>query len=157
MHSEGFYREIDGIVAQYPDPRSALLPILHRIQEEEGWISPEAQGWAAERLGLSPAMVSGVVSFYTMYRQAPCGRHLIQLCRTLSCELRGSLEIKARIRERLGIGPGETSADGRFTLVEVECLGACGTAPAMMIGDDYYENLSPERVDEILRDLAKAP
>jgi NADH-quinone oxidoreductase subunit E len=109
--------------------------------------------WAAERLELTPAMVEGVTTFYTMYNTRPVGKHLIQLCRTLSCELRGSLDIRAHLKERLGIGPGETSADGRFTVVEVECLGACGTAPAMMVGEDYYENLTPERVDAILSEL----
>ena len=150
MVAEAVQREIDAIVARYPDPRSALLPILHRLQREEGWVSPAAQAWAAERLALSPAMVQGVVTFYTMFNAEPVGRHLIQLCRTLSCELRGSLDIRAALKERLGIGPGETSADGRFTLVEVECLGACGTSPAMMVGETYYENLSAAGLDQIL-------
>jgi len=153
MVAEAIQREIDAIVARYPDPRSALLPILHRLQREEGWLSPTAQAWAAERLGLSPAMVQGVATFYTMYNTRPVGRHLIQLCRTLSCELRGSLAIRAALKARLGIGPGETTADGRFTLVEVECLGACGTAPAMMVGEDYYENLTPAGLDAILAAL----
>ena len=150
MVAEAVQREIDAIVARYPDPRSALLPILHVLQREEGWLSPAAQSWAAVRLALSPAMVQGVVTFYTMYNAQPVGRHLIQLCRTLSCELRGSLDIRAALKQRLGIGPGQTTADGRFTLVEVECLGACGTAPAMMVGETYYENLTAAGLDAIL-------
>ncbi len=153
MFSDEILREVDAIVAKYPDPKSALLPLLHLAQREQGWVSPEAQEWAAERLELSPAMVLGVTTFYTMYNTAPVGRHLLQLCRTLSCDLRGSQNIRAHLKEKLGIGPGETSSDQRFTLVEVECLGACGTAPAMMVGEDYHENLTPERVDEILSSL----
>ncbi len=154
MFSDEILKEVDAIVAKYPDPRSALMPILHLAQRELGWVSPEAQEWAAERLELTPAMVMGVTTFYTMYNTAPVGKHLLQLCRTLSCELRDSPSIRERIKERLGIGPGETTEDGRFTLVEVECLGACGTAPAMMVGEDYHENLTPERVDEILNSLS---
>ncbi|MCB1161807.1 MAG: NADH-quinone oxidoreductase subunit NuoE [Candidatus Krumholzibacteriia bacterium] len=153
MFDASIQREADGIVALYPDPRSALLPLLHLVQREQGWVSPEAMRWVAERLELTPAMVEGVTTFYTMYNTRPVGKHLIQLCRTLSCELRGSLDIRAHLKARLGIGPGETSADGRFTLVEVECLGACGTAPAMMVGEDYHENLTSERVDAILSEL----
>ena len=154
MFSDEILKEVDAIVAMYPDPRSALMPILHLAQREQGWVSPEAQEWAAERLDLTPAMVMGVTTFYTMYNTTPVGKHLLQLCRTLSCELRDSTSIRDRIKQRLGIGPGETTEDGRFTLVEVECLGACGTAPAMMVGEDYHENLTPERVDEILNSLS---
>lgn len=154
MFSEETLREADAIVALYPEARSALLPLLHLAQREQGWVTPEAQEWLAERLDLTPAMVMGVTTFYTMYNTAPVGKYLLQLCRTLSCELRGSVEIRKHLMDRLGIEPGGTSGDGRFTLVEVECLGACGTAPAMMINDDYHENLTPESVDEILGALA---
>lgn len=154
MFSEEILTEVDAIVALYPDPQSALLPLLHLVQREQGWVSPEARAWVAERLELTPAMVHGVTTFYTMYNLEPKGRHLIQLCRTLSCELRGSLDIRAHLSERLGIAPGQTTADGRFSLVEVECLGACGTAPAMMVGEEYHENLTAERVDEILHALS---
>ncbi len=154
MFSEEILREADAIVAKYPEPRSALLPLLHLAQREQGWVSPEAQEWLAARLELTPAMVMGVTTFYTMYNQAPVGKYLLQLCRTLSCNLRGSEDIRAHLMKSLSIEPGGTSEDGRFTLVEVECLGACGTAPAMMINDDYHENLTPARVDEILETLA---
>ncbi len=154
MFSEEILREADVIVAKYPEPRSALLPLLHLAQREQGWVSPEAQEWLAARLELTPAMVMGVTTFYTMYNQAPVGKYLLQLCRTLSCNLRGSEDIRAHLMKSLSIEPGGTSEDGRFTLVEVECLGACGTAPAMMINDDYHENLTPARVNEILETLA---
>jgi NADH-quinone oxidoreductase subunit E len=156
MFAKEILEECDGLVGMYPDPRSALLPLLHLIQREQGWISAEAQSWTADRLDLAPIMVQGVVSFYTMFNQNPVGRHHIQLCKTLSCTLRGTAKIRDHIRNRLGIGPGETSADGRFTLTEVECLGACGTAPAMMIGEDYSEELSVEKLDEILDLLLSA-
>ena len=156
MFAKEILEECDGLVGMYPDPRSALLPLLHLIQREQAWISPEAQAWVAERLELAPIMVRGVVSFYTMFNENPVGRHHIQLCKTLSCNLRGTPEILDHIRKRLDIGPGETSADGRFTLTEVECLGACGTAPAMMIGEDYSEELSVEKLDEILDLLVSA-
>ncbi|MCP4548280.1 MAG: NADH-quinone oxidoreductase subunit NuoE [bacterium] len=150
MFSDEIIREIDDIIARYPVPRSGLIPFLHVIQREQGWISPEAQTWAAERVGISPAEVAGVVTFYTMFNTRPVGRYLLQLCRTISCKLRGSREIRNHLEQALSIKPGETSADGLFTMMEVECLGACGTAPAMMINEDYHENLTTERVDEIL-------
>ena len=150
MFSPEVHSEIDAIVARYPDPRSALLPLLHIAQREMGWISPESMIWAAERLDLSPAHVEGVVTFYSMYFTKPVGRHVIQLCRTLSCDIRGAQSVRKMIHDRLGIAPGETSADGKFSLIEVECIGACGTAPAMMIGDALHENLTPESVGAIL-------
>ena len=150
MFSDELRRDVDELIGLYPDPRSALIPMLHRIQREEGWISPPAMEWAAERLNLSPAAVEGVVSFYSMFYMKPMGRRVIQVCRTLSCDLRGSREILGALREKLGIGPGETSEDGAWSIVEVECLGACGTAPAMMIGERLHENLTPEKLDEIL-------
>ncbi len=150
MFSEEIGKEVDGIVARYPESRSALLPLLHIIQREKGWVSAESMQWAAERLDLSPAHVEGVVSFYSMYFMKPVGRHVIQLCRTLSCDIRSAQDIRAMIGDKLGIAPGETTGDEKFSLIEVECIGACGTAPAMMIGDDLHENLTPERVGAIL-------
>ena len=150
MFSDELRRDVDELIGLYPDPRSALIPMLHRIQRDEGWVSPQSMEWAAERLNLSPAAVEGVVSFYSMFYTRPMGRRVIQVCRTLSCELRGSKEILEALRQKLGIGPGETSEDGAWSIVEVECLGACGTAPAMMIGENLHENLTPEKLDEIL-------
>jgi NADH-quinone oxidoreductase subunit E len=151
MFSDELLRDIDELIALYPDPRSALIPMLHRIQRKEGWLSPESMEWAAEKLGLSPASVEGVTSFYSMFYRKPMGRRVIQVCRTLSCELRGASDILASLREKLGIDVGQTTEDGLWSLVTVECLGACGTAPAMMIDERLYENLSVDQLDEILK------
>ena len=150
MFSEEITQEVDAIVTRYPEAKSALLPLLHLLQREKGWVSPEGMKWAAERLDLSPAHVEGVVTFYSMYFTKPVGRNVIQLCRTLSCDIRGTQSIRKMIHDKIGIGPGETSSDEKYSLIEVECIGACGTAPAMMIGDSLHENLTPERVAAIL-------
>jgi NADH-quinone oxidoreductase E subunit len=153
MFSQEIMNEVAELESRYPERKSALIPLLHLIQREKGWISTESMDWVAEHLDLSPVHVQGVTTFYTMFNTKPVGKYFLQLCRTLSCELRGSREIRAHISKRLGIESGETTADGLFSLLEVECLGACGTAPAMMINNDYYENLSIERIDEILTQL----
>lgn len=150
MFSEDFNKETDKIIARYPEARSALLPLLHLIQREKGWVASESMEWVAKRLELSCAHVEGVVTFYSMYFTKPMGRQVIQLCRTLSCDIRGAQGIRKMIQDQLGIAPGETTGDGKFSLIEVECIGACGTAPAMMIGDELHENLTPERVGSIL-------
>lgn len=145
--------QIDAIVARYPRAASALLPVLQRVQEAEGCVSPRAQERVAERLDLPPAWVAGVVSFYTMLRERPAGRYHLQVCRTLSCALRGAEELLEQLRRRLGIRDGETTPDGRFTLSTVECLGSCGTAPVVQINDDYHEGLSPEGIDGVIERL----
>ena len=141
---------IDAALREYPRPQSALLEILHLIQEERGYIADEDMEYAAARVGMPAAHVAGVVSFYTMLRRKPLGRHHIQVCRTLSCQLRGSREILEHLKKRLGIREGEVTPDGRFSLVTVECLGSCGTAPMMQVNDDYHENLTLERLDALL-------
>jgi NADH-quinone oxidoreductase E subunit len=141
------------IVARYPRKEAAMLPVLYLAQRELGHLGPEAIEYVAKLMGQPPARVHGVVSFYTMFNTKPIGRHHIQICRTLSCALAGAEKISALIRQRLGIEPGETTLDGRFTLTEVECLASCGTAPMMQVNDDYYENLTEERVAEILSEL----
>lgn len=148
-------RRIDGIVARYPRKLAAMLPVLWAVQEELGWIPPPAMEWVAERLECSPASVQAVVTFYTMFDDRPVGKYKLQVCRTLSCELMGARRIIDRLRERLGIEPGETTADGMFTLQEVECLASCGTGPMLQCNLKYYENLTPERVDAMLEDLRK--
>ncbi|MDP6419494.1 MAG: NADH-quinone oxidoreductase subunit NuoE [Candidatus Krumholzibacteria bacterium] len=150
MFRDEILSQIEELKSRYPNPDSALLPALHLLQGEEGWISPETMEEIAKLFGMSPARVEGVVTFYSMYFTRPMGKHVIQLCRTLSCDLMGAFSIREAIAGKIGIAPGETSEDGRFSLVEVECLGACGTAPAMMIGDDLYENLDADKVNEIL-------
>ncbi len=153
VFSEELARRVEEAASRYPSRMAAVLPALHLVQREFGWVPVEAQAWVAERLGVPEAHVHGCVSFYTLYRQKPVGRHHIQVCRTLSCALRGAGGISDHITKRLGIRPGETTADGRFSLVEVECLGSCGTAPMFQVNDDYHENLTPERVDALLETM----
>ncbi len=130
------------------------MPVLYLAQQEFGYLGAEAIDYVARLMGQSPARVHGVVSFYTMYNMKPIGRHHIQVCRTLSCALGGAEKItELHQDENLAIELGQTTADGRFTLSEVECLASCGTAPMMQINDDYYENLNEEKVAEILDSL----
>lgn len=145
------------ILRRYPDKRSALLPILHLIQEEQGRLSDEAMVAVAELLGLKPVEVREVATFYTMFNFRPVGRYHIQVCHNLSCSLLGAESLIAHLEERLQIRAGETTPDNLFTLIKVECLGSCGTAPVMQINGDYYENLSKEKVDVILESLRVSP
>jgi len=146
-------RKIDELKAAFPQPGSALLPALHAIQEEKGHISTEAMEYVAGKIGVAPAFVAGVVSFYTMFQQKPVGRHHIQLCRTLPCALRGAAAIRDHLVKRLGIGVGETTKDGRFSLIEVECLGTCDTAPICQVNDEEHGRLDAARVDALLESL----
>ncbi len=139
---------------RYPTSRAALLPVLWLCQERYGWISPGVIRAVAERLGESPAFVEGVVTFYTMYQTAPPARYVLKVCTTLSCAWTGARELVAHLKERLGIGFGETTPDGTFQLVGVQCLGACGRAPVIQINDDYYEDLDVARLDAILDELS---
>jgi len=143
------------IVARYPVRRAAIMPSLWLAQEEFGYISEEVVEYLAQMLDLSPAYVTGVTSFYTMYYRKPMGRYHIQVCTNLSCSLVGSETILECLTKRLGIGLGETTADGLFSLSEVECLGSCGTAPMMQINDDYWENLTAEQTVEIIDRLER--
>jgi NADH-quinone oxidoreductase subunit E len=153
MFGADFEKDVDAIVARYPRPKAALLPVLWEVQRRRGWIDGEAEAWVARRLEVSPAHVHGAVTFYTMYKQRPTGRYHIQICTTLSCMLRGADELLEHLRRRLGIAEGEVTPDGRFSLARVECLGSCGTAPMFQLNDDYHEDLDPAKVDEILRAL----
>jgi NADH-quinone oxidoreductase subunit E len=145
--------EFERIVARYPLKRAALMPVLWLAQREFGWLSTEVQQYVADRMGFPLAWVSGVATFYTMYYKKPIGRHHLQVCTNVSCMLRGSDAIVACLSEKLGIGLGETTKDGKFSLDEVECLASCGTAPMMQINDDYYENLNEEKTEKILDSL----
>jgi NADH-quinone oxidoreductase subunit E len=153
MFGEQFEKTVDGIVAKYLEPQAALLPVLWEMQKRKGWIDPECEVWAAERLGVSPSHVHGVVTFYTMYRQKPMGKYHIQVCTTLSCMLRGSDELVAHLKQKLGLEEGQVTPDGKFSLVRVECLGSCGTAPMFQLNDDYHEDLTLENVDQLLDKL----
>ncbi len=151
--SQGAQRELQEIIARYPDKRSAMLPALEIAQREQGYLTQEAYEWVAQALDTSPTWVASVASFYTMLRKEPAGRYLVQVCTNLSCSLLGAQSLVDHLKERLGIGVGETTADGLFTLTTVQCLGSCATAPVMQINERYYEQLTRERVDEILASL----
>jgi NADH-quinone oxidoreductase subunit E len=137
----------------FPHKGSALLPALYLIQDEKGYVSQESMSYVAEKIGLSPVFVAGVVTFYTMFHRKPVGRHHIQVCRTLSCALRGSAAVVEHLKTRLGIEVGGTTPDGRFSLVEVECLGACDMAPMCQINDDERHLLDAGKIDAILETL----
>ena len=146
-------RELDKLLPRYPDRQAVLLPALRLAQEEFGWISDEVVRFVAGKLELPVSLVEAVASFYTMYDKKPVGRHHVQVCQNLSCSLMGAEHIIDHLRRKLGVEPGQTTADEKFTLSRVECLGACGTAPVMQINDDYYEDLTAEKVDSILEGL----
>lgn len=133
--------------------RSAAMAALRIAQDELGWLSRETMDFVAGLLGMRPIEVYEVASFYSMYDLKPVGRHKINVCTNISCMLCGSGEIVSHLESKLGIKLGETTPDGRFTLKEVECLAACGGAPMMQIGGTYHENLTPARVDQILKEL----
>lgn len=147
------YRKFEQIIARYPKKEAAMLPVLYLAQQEFGYISADAIDYVAQLMDQPAARVYGVVSFYTMFNKKPIGRHHIQVCRTLSCALGGAEKVTRFLRKALGIDCGQTTPDGRFTLSEVECLASCGTAPMMQINDDYYENLTEEKITEILEGL----
>jgi NADH-quinone oxidoreductase subunit E len=151
--SEQARKRIQDLRKVYETNQSALIPALHVAQEDQGWLSPETQLEVAQLLEVTPQEVRGVVTFYTMFHQRPVGKYLLQVCRNLSCCLKGGHRLQAQIEERLGIKEGETTKDGRFTLVSVECLGSCGTAPVMMVNDRYLEDLTPQGVDKLLTEL----
>lgn len=152
--TEESVKEIDRLIGIYPEARSALLPALWVAQREQGFVGATAMEQIAARIGVSPAFVAGVVSFYTMYNIRPIGKHHIQVCTSLSCWLRGSDRLVEHLRNKLGIDLGETTTDGRFTLSRVECLGSCGTAPMLQCNDDFHENLWPlDKVDQLLDKL----
>ncbi len=149
--------KVKEIIANYPEgkQKSALLPLLHLLQEQEGWTSPEGMDYVAELLDIEPIEVYEVVTFYTMYHINPVGKHVIEYCRTGPCCLMGGEEVYAHLKQRLGIDTGQTTVDGQFTLKEVECLAACGMGPVFQIREQYYMNLTNERVDEIIDELSK--
>jgi NADH-quinone oxidoreductase subunit E len=146
--------KVQEIIARYPEgkQKSALMPLLHLAQEEWGWLSVETMDYVAGLLSLEPIEVYEVATFYTMYNLKPVGKHVFEVCHTGPCMLRGSDDIIAYIKEKLGIGVGETTADGLFTLKTAECLGACGYAPMMQHGKYYREHLTKEKIDQIIEE-----
>lgn len=146
---------LDDLLPRYPNKKALTIPLLHLCQEQEGWCSPEVIEFVARTLDVSTAHVQGVVTFYTLFQQGKVGRHVIWVCRTLSCELMGASEIQQYLEKRLGCHVGETTADGEFTLLKAECLAACGRGPMIQLDDEYFENLTPEKVDSILEEARK--
>jgi NADH-quinone oxidoreductase subunit E len=147
--------EIARLRAEFPDAQSALLPALMLAQKDYGgWLPEQAFDEVASLMALPATLVASTATFYTMLNRKPVGRHLVQVCTNISCSLLGAERLVEHIGQKLGIDAGETTPDGRFTLLEVECLGSCGTAPVMQVDDAYYESLTQERIDQILESLA---
>ena len=148
--------ELEAMRSRYPEgfESSLVLPCLHRIQEDRGWVADSDIEALAEWLGVPRVQIEEVLSFYTQFRRAPVGRLHVQACRNLSCSMRGAEHVIEHLSERLGIAPGETTADGRWSLSTCECLGSCGTAPVVMVNEAYHEGMTPERLDALLERLA---
>ena len=155
MLSEQALAEIRTEISKYPDghARAAVMAALRIAQNEHGYLSAEVMNYVAELLSIEPIKVAEVATFYTMYDRQIVGRYKISLCTNISCMLRGSSQVADHLFKKLGIGFGDTTEDGKFTLKEVECLAACGGAPAALIGTDYHENLNPEKIDTLLEAL----
>lgn len=146
-------KKFEETLKRYPKKQAALLPALWLVQEQQGWISKESMEYLAKLLDVTPAYVYETATFYTMYNKKPIGKHHIQVCNSVCCCLRGSEETVNYIKKKLGIEVGESTPDGKFHLSAVECLGSCGTAPMMQIGNDYHEDLTEAKIDKILESL----
>ncbi len=151
--SEAARAEIEQALGRYPNRRSAILPVLWVLQRELGWLPPAALRHAARTVEMPEPEVFGVATFYTMFNLQPIGRHHLQVCMTLSCSLMGADRLFRHLESRLGIGHGETTPDGRFTLRRVECLAACGGAPCLQLNDRYVEHLDEAAADRLLETL----
>lgn len=147
-------QQVEAILGRYPNKRAACLPVLWLCQRQHGWISRDVIDYVAARLELSTAVVKGVVTFYTMFFEDKVAPNVIWVCRTLSCDLRGAKVIQERLEERFGCHTGETSKCGKFTLLKAECLAACGQAPMVQINDDYFEDLTVEKLDAIIDEIS---
>ncbi len=146
-------KKIEELRSRYPTAQALVLPVLWIVQREHGYISEEAMKDVAELLQVPFGHILGVVTFYTMFHDKPMGRHHVEVCTNVSCLLRGSDKVLAHLEKRLGIKAGQTTPDRKWTLSETECMGSCGTAPMFAIGDEYYENLTIEKIDRILDSL----
>ncbi len=146
-------KKFEEVVKRYPQRRAAMLPTLWLAQEQHGWISPEVMEYVAKLLELTPAKVYEVVTFYTMFNLKPVGEYHFQVCRTLSCQLCGAEGITEHLKKKLEVPLGGTSADGKYSLSEVECLGSCGTGPMLQLNDEYHENLTAEKLDALIGSL----
>ena len=148
-------QKLEEIASHYPPERrvSAVLPALYLVQEQQGYITGNAMRHVAQVIGCTAAEVEDVVSYYTMFHTKPVGKYILPVCRTLSCALLGAERVTAALAEKLGVAPGETDATGDFTLIEVECLGACDRAPVVMVNDEWHERLRPEDAARLVDDL----
>lgn len=155
MLTDHYKNEMEEILSRYPVKRSALLPLLNLAQREEGFVSEPAMREIAKILDLTPPQVFETVTFYTMFHLQPIGKFHLQVCKSLMCALVGSDDVVGWIQKKVGIAPGQTTPDKLYTLSVVECLGSCGTGPMMQVNDDYYEQLSEEKVGRILNDLQR--
>ncbi|HOI10171.1 MAG TPA: NAD(P)H-dependent oxidoreductase subunit E [Myxococcota bacterium] len=144
------------LLARYPNRQAALIPTLVLAVREFGYLSREAMAYVAARLEVEPAQVLSTATFYTLLHKRPLGRHHIQVCMNVACYLKGSDHLAEHLRHRLGIGFGEVTSDGMFSLEGVQCLAACGTAPAIQVNDDYHEDMTPAKVDALLDQLRRA-
>ncbi|MFA9409122.1 MAG: NADH-quinone oxidoreductase subunit NuoE [Candidatus Dadabacteria bacterium] len=151
--SETLTKKLNAIVSKSETKRSALIPVLREIQNEYGYLSAQSMEEAATMLGISPSSVQNVATFYTMFFTEPAGKHIVWVCRTLSCALRGAEHVEHYMCDKLGIKTGETTPDGKITLMEAECLASCGTAPVMLVDNTLEENLTKARVDQVIQDL----
>jgi NADH-quinone oxidoreductase subunit E len=145
---------IEKILTRYPTKQAALLPVLWVAQETWGWISKEAGEEVARILEVSPAHVDGVLTFYTMFNLRPVGKNLLQVCTSISCHLAGAGRLLEQCKKRLGVDLEETTPDGKFTVVEVECIAGCDRAPSMMVNDTYYEPMDEKKLDALLDKLS---
>ncbi len=152
--SEDNVRLAGEIIARYPRPKSALIPLLHLAQEQDGWVARDAMVHIAELVGTTPAEVYGTATFYEMFKFEPVGRYLINICGTMSCQLMGAHELMERASERLGVKVGGTTPDGTFTLAHAECQAACTEAPCLQVNYRYRYRVTPEQIDQLIDDLA---
>jgi NADH-quinone oxidoreductase subunit E len=143
-------KEFDWIVSRYPNKRAALLPTLRLLEKEFGRVDPEGMELAAKLIGMSPAEVLGVATFYTHYKRESDGKYVMWVCNTLPCALRGARQMTEAIEKKLGVKAGGTTADGKFTLKKAECLASCDTAPCLQVDEDHYENVTEAGLDAIL-------
>ncbi|NUO18794.1 NADH-quinone oxidoreductase subunit NuoE [bacterium] len=153
--SETLQKKAEEIIFRYPEDKraSALIPLLFEVQRELGWITPESEKWVADTLGVTQVRVREVITFYSMMRAEPAGKYIIQFCQNISCCLMGGEQLQHQIEKKLGIHPGETTSDGMFTLKCVECLGGCSWGPMMLVNEDQYFRLTPERVEQVIEGL----
>src|SRR5215470_645123 len=153
MISDQAKKRMRELADRYPVARSAVMPALHIVQQEEGYITDEGLQAVAEALNMTTDDVESVATFYTMYHQQPRGKKVIKVCNSISCYLRNCDALVEHLQQRLGIKAGETTPDGKYTLMTVECLASCSTAPALQVNDEFFENVTPESADALLAEL----